>query len=111
MWYLNIVCVADFVFPSTTKKLNLGQPEGMQLGHVKGTYLYGILSSSEARIELLVPLKDRHSVIDIRDADSIIDPLDKMANYLQDTSGLDYKRLKSIISDTNTGGTTKCRDL
>ena len=110
MWYPNIVCVIDFVFPST-KQLNLGQPEGMQLGHVKGTYLYGILSSSEARIELLVPLKDRHSVIDIRDADSIIDPLDKMANYLQNTSGLDYKRLKSIISDTNTGGTTKCRDL
>ena len=71
----------------------------MLLGRVRGTYLHGILRSSKARVELLVPKGDRkrfHPILAESANATIKDPLDKFANHLQ-TCGLDHNRLQNMI--------------
>mmetsp|Transcript_31392 Transcript_31392/g.36111 ORF Transcript_31392/g.36111 Transcript_31392/m.36111 type:complete len:354 (-) Transcript_31392:105-1166(-) len=80
-----------------------GKPEGMQLGSVRGTCLHGILHSAKARVELLVPVDNRNTLYSPQESDIIIDPLDKFADHLQKSCGLDYERLRNMIFGTNTG--------
>lgn len=79
-----------------------GKPEGMQLGSVRGTCLHGILHSAKARVELLVPVDNRNILYSTQESDIIIDPLDKFADHLQKSCGLDYERLRNMIFGTNT---------
>ncbi len=72
-----------------------GEPEGMRLGTVYGTYLHGIFRSKDARLELLVPnIKDFPS---LKTSMVLEDPLDKFANHVA-SCGLDYQRLQGMLS-------------
>jgi adenosylcobyric acid synthase len=74
--------------------LEEGQPEGMRLGNVQGTYLHGILRSEKARVELLVP--NKKDFPSLKTAPKAEDPLDRFAQHLE-SCGLDYKTLQSMI--------------
>ena len=67
----------------------------MRLGRVQGTYLHGILRSSKARVELLVPIQDRKQFRSVLAGDTTSDPLDKFAKHLE-TCGLDYDALRKM---------------
>jgi len=72
-----------------------GKPEGMKLDRVHGTYLHGILRSAKARVELLTSSSDR-TQFQLEDFTNIVDPLDKLANHLQNC-GLDDRTLRKIV--------------
>ncbi|KAG7370938.1 cobyric acid synthase CobQ [Nitzschia inconspicua] len=71
-----------------------GEPEGMRLGTVCGTYLYGIFRSEKARVELLVPNKKNFSVF--KESKLVEDPLDQFANHVS-SCGLNYEMLQRMI--------------
>lgn len=73
-----------------------GKPDGMRLGRVQGTYLYGILRSAKARVELLTSDQDREQFHSILAEETTEDSLDKFANHLQ-TCGLDYNALRKMV--------------
>jgi len=73
-----------------------GKPDGMRLGRVQGTYLYGILRSAKARVELLTSDQDREQFHSILAGETTEDSLDKLANHLQ-SCGLDYNALRKMV--------------
>lgn len=74
--------------------LEKGQPEGMRLGNVQGTYLHGILRSDKARVELLVPNKKVFP--SLKTSSKVEDPLDRFAQHLE-SCGLDYRTLQKMM--------------
>lgn len=74
--------------------LSSGKPEGMQLGHVRGTYLHGILRSAKARTELLVP--NKKDFPSLKTNVPVVDSLDKFASHLS-SCGLDFQNLSNLV--------------
>eukprot|EP00980_Cylindrotheca_fusiformis_P015075 scaffold4157_cov136-Cylindrotheca_fusiformis.AAC.25 len=75
--------------------LDSGRPEGMVSGNVKGTYVHGVLRSSKARAELLIPDRKQFPVVSDESEDTL-DPLDRLASHLEDC-GLTYGVLRRMM--------------
>jgi adenosylcobyric acid synthase len=75
--------------------LESGRPEGMISGNVKGTYVHGILRTSKARVELLIPDKKEYPGL-FEEGEAVVDPLDRLAHHLEDC-GLTYEVLKGML--------------
>lgn len=75
--------------------LESGRPEGMISGNVKGTYVHGILRTSKARVELLIPDKKEYPGL-FKEGEASVDPLDRLAHHLEDC-GLTYEVLKGML--------------
>lgn len=77
--------------------LESGRPEGMRSGNIKGTYVHGVLRSSKARVELLLPDQNEFPGLSKEDK-AAIDPLDRLANHLENC-GLTYEVLKGMLNN------------
>ena len=69
-----------------------GRPEGMSCGKIKGTYLHGLLRTPKARVDLLVPEREKFPNL----VEDILDPLDRLAKHLE-SCGLDHDTLVKMI--------------
>jgi adenosylcobyric acid synthase len=75
--------------------LESGRPEGMISGNVKGTYMHGVLRTTKARVELLIPDKKEFPGL-MKEGESEVDPLDRLAHHLEDC-GLTYEVLNGML--------------
>ena len=75
-----------------------GKLEGTRSGNISGTYIHGLLRTSEARVELLVPKREDFPILSSTEVQH--DSIDHLARHLE-SCGLDYPTLTSMLSMEN----------